>query len=125
MDRHYSKDQILWYYLNEIPYGPTTYGIEAASQSYFNKPAKELTLAESALLAAIPRNPIYYDPGGSHIQDLLKRKDLVLKKMLEQKKISDTDYKKNVKFLNKYLSHGNLIEWLRTVDMQSFPTPIA
>ena len=96
LDRHYSKDQILWYYLNEIPYGPTTYGIEAASQSYFNKPAKELTLAESALLASIPRNPIYYDPGGSHIQDLLKRKDLVLKKMLEQGKVGDADYKKAV-----------------------------
>ncbi|TSC59930.1 MAG: 1A family penicillin-binding protein [Parcubacteria group bacterium LiPW_15] len=93
LDRHYSKDQILWYYLNEIPYGPTTYGIEAASQSYFNKPAKELTLAESAILAAIPRNPIYYDPGGSHIQDLLRRKDLVLKKMFDLKKISEADYK--------------------------------
>lgn len=96
LDRHYSKDQILWYYLNEIPYGPTTYGIEAASQSYFNKPAKDLTLAESALLAAIPRNPIYYDPGGSHIQDLLKRKDLVLKKMLDQGKINEADHKKAV-----------------------------
>lgn len=96
LDRHYSKDQILWFYLNEIPYGPNVYGIEAASQTYFNKPAKDLTLAESALLAAIPRNPVYYSPGGSHIQDLLKRKDLVLKKMLDLKKINEVDYKKAV-----------------------------
>lgn len=108
LDRHYSKDQVLWLYLNEIPYGPSVYGVEAASQTYFNKPAKDLTLAESALLAAIPRNPVYYNPGGSHVSDLLRRKDLVLKKMLDLKKISGDDYKKAVaqKIVFEPIAHG-------------------
>lgn len=108
LNRHYDKNQILWLYLNEIPYGPSIYGIEAASQTYFNKPAKDMSLAESALLAAIPRNPVYYSPGGSHVQDLLKRKDVVLKKMLDLKKINDADYKKAVsqKIQFQPIAHG-------------------
>ncbi|MDO8504608.1 MAG: transglycosylase domain-containing protein, partial [Candidatus Liptonbacteria bacterium] len=94
LGKHYSKDEILWFYLNEIPYGPSTYGVETASQSYFNKPTKDLSLAESALLASIPRNPVYYAPDGNHLLELLRRKDVVLKKMLDLGKISGVEYKK-------------------------------
>lgn len=62
LTRRYSKDQILEMYLNEIGYGNRAYGIEAAAQTYFGKSAKDLTLAEAALLAGLPRAPAYYDP---------------------------------------------------------------
>ncbi|MFC1617970.1 penicillin-binding protein [Patescibacteria group bacterium] len=57
-----SKDEILELYLNAIPYGSTAYGVEAASQTFFSKPASELTLAESAMIAGLPQAPTYYSP---------------------------------------------------------------
>ena len=66
LEQTYSKDQILEVYLNNIPYGGTLYGIEAAAESYFGIPAKDLTLAESAYLASMIRAPSYYSPYGSH-----------------------------------------------------------
>ncbi|TSC93173.1 MAG: 1A family penicillin-binding protein [Candidatus Berkelbacteria bacterium Licking1014_7] len=81
LEMMYSKDKILEMYLNEIPYGSTAYGIEAASRKYFGKPAKNLTLEESATLAALPQAPTFYSPYGANKDKLLKRKDLVLEKM--------------------------------------------
>ena len=60
--RRYSKETILQIYLNEIYYGNLAYGVEAAAQTYFGKPARELTLPEAALLAGLPQAPAYYDP---------------------------------------------------------------
>ncbi len=60
--RRYPKDKILEIYLNQIYYGNLAYGIEAASQTYFNKPSSELTLAQAALLAGLPQSPAIYDP---------------------------------------------------------------
>ena len=94
LNRHYSKDKILTLYLNEIPYGPTIYGVESASQAYFNKHAKDLTLAESTILAALPKAPSYYYPWGAHRKELIERSRLVLKKLLELKKISKEEYQK-------------------------------
>lgn len=62
LTEQYSKEQILEWYLNSIPYGGIYVGIEAAAQGYFDKSASELTLAESALLAGIPQQPATYDP---------------------------------------------------------------
>lgn len=62
ISRRYSKNQILEMYLNQIPYGNFSNGIEAAAQSYFGKPAKDLNLAESALLAGLPQAPSAYNP---------------------------------------------------------------
>ncbi|HOB86494.1 MAG TPA: PBP1A family penicillin-binding protein [Bacillota bacterium] len=62
LERSYTKEKILEMYLNTIYYGNSAYGIEAAAQTYFDKSAAELNLAESALLAGIPRNPSYYSP---------------------------------------------------------------
>src|SRR5438105_2031890 len=62
LTRRYSKDQILEMYMNEIGYGNRAYGVEAASQTYFNKSAKDLTLAEASLLAGLPQAPSYNDP---------------------------------------------------------------
>ncbi|MBM4422600.1 MAG: hypothetical protein FJ030_04305 [Chloroflexi bacterium] len=61
INRRYSKDQILELYLNEIYYGNLAYGIEAAAKTYFNKDAKDLTLAEAAFLAGLPQSPAVYD----------------------------------------------------------------
>src|SRR3989338_8665407 len=66
IERKYSKDEILQMYFNEIPYGSTAYGIEAAATYYFAKSSKDLTLAEAAVLAALPQAPSYYSPLGSH-----------------------------------------------------------
>ncbi len=60
--RRYPKDKILEIYLNEIYYGNLAYGIEAAAETYFDKRAADLTLAEAALLAGLPQAPAYYDP---------------------------------------------------------------
>ncbi len=83
LEKRYSKDEILTFYLNQIPYGSNTYGIEAAASTFFNKKAKDLTLNESALLAALPNAPSYYSPWGSHVKELLARKDFILDKMHE------------------------------------------
>jgi len=62
IENKYSKDEILQMYLNEAPYGSTAWGIEAASWLYFNKTAKVLSLAESALIAGLPQSPTAYSP---------------------------------------------------------------
>jgi membrane peptidoglycan carboxypeptidase len=62
LTKHYSKDQILQWYLNEISYGGLYHGIEAAAEGYFGVPASQLTLAQAALLAGIPQSPALYDP---------------------------------------------------------------
>ncbi|MDE1970758.1 MAG: transglycosylase domain-containing protein [Patescibacteria group bacterium] len=92
LERRYSKDEILNLYLNDIPYGGNAYGIEAASQSYFNKSAKDLTLAEAAILASLPQAPSYYSPYGIHKQELLNRAHYGLKIMKDLGWITDTEY---------------------------------
>jgi len=62
VSQSYSKDEILQRYLNEIWYGNLAYGVEAASETYFNKPVQQLSLAESALIAGLPQGPSLYDP---------------------------------------------------------------
>jgi len=81
LERRYSKDEILQIYFNEIGYGSTYYGIETASQNYFHKHISEITLAEAATLAALPRATTTY----LNNPDLLKaRRDWILGEMLEQ-----------------------------------------
>lgn len=80
----YSKDDILKLYLNEIPYGQNAYGIEAASQTYFGIHAHDLSLAQSAYLAAMPQAPTFYSPNGPNRKNLDARKDLILDLMYEQ-----------------------------------------
>lgn len=81
LEESYSKDQILETYLNNIPYGGTLYGIEAASEAYFGIPAKDLSRAESAYLAAMIQAPSYYSPYGAHRAELDARKNIVLDRM--------------------------------------------
>ncbi|MBP7775318.1 MAG: penicillin-binding protein, partial [Candidatus Saccharimonas sp.] len=89
VERMYNKDQILTLYLNESPYGGRRNGVESAAQTYFHKSAKDLTLAESALLAAIPNNPSVYNPYDvtGHVA-LIERQHKVLDSMADMKYIS-------------------------------------
>jgi 1A family penicillin-binding protein len=92
LEQVYSKDQILEYYLNETPYGGPYYGVEAASEAFFGKSAKDVDLAESAYLAALPQAPTYYSPYGQNRAALDNRKDLVLERMKELGYITEGDY---------------------------------
>lgn len=94
LEKILDKEEILALYLNEAPYGGNIYGIEEASKAFFGKEPSELTLAESAYLAAIPNAPTYYSPYGKNKAELDKRKNLVLKRMLDLKFITNADYDK-------------------------------
>jgi 1A family penicillin-binding protein len=83
LEQKYSKDQILELYLNETPYGGPYYGVEAASEAFFGKSAKDVDLAEAAYLAALPQAPTYYSPYGNNRAALDSRKNTVLNRMLE------------------------------------------
>ncbi len=89
LEARFSKDEILKMYLNEIPYGRNAYGVEAASQTYFNKHASELSLAESAYLAALPQAPSYYNPSGPNFDALQARQQYILEQMKELKYINE------------------------------------
>jgi len=82
LERQYSKNEILELYLNRIPFAHGAYGIEAAANTYFNKSTGELTIAEAALLAGVPRAPNYYSPY-KNLDRSLQRQSLVLNKMYE------------------------------------------
>jgi 1A family penicillin-binding protein len=86
----FSKDEILEMYLNEVSYGGTAYGIQEASKMYFNKNVEDLTMAESALLAGLPRSPSLYSPFGSKPQSAITRQKQVLHLMESNGFISET-----------------------------------
>lgn len=85
----YSKNQILEMYFNQVPYGGTAYGIEEASESYFGKHAKDLNLAESALLAGLPVSPTTLSPYGVNPYLSKLRQHQILEKMRDDKLISE------------------------------------
>lgn len=87
----YPKDQILEMYLNQIPYGSTAYGVEAASELYFGKQAKDLDLAEASLLAGLTASPTKYSPFGAHPELAKERQADVLRLMVENKYISQAE----------------------------------
>lgn len=93
LEQHYSKDQILEMYLNKIFYGYQSYGIEAAAHTYFNKPAKTLTIAESATLAAIPQSPTRYSPYNNK-ETLMNRQKVILNRMHNLGLLNDAEFTK-------------------------------
>lgn len=120
LERIMNKEQILELYLNEAPYGGSIYGIEEASLSYFNKHNSELTLAESAYLAALPQAPSYFSPYGSHKEALDSRKEVVLRKMREIGQISESEYQtanaEVVKFqpiTDRVIKAPHFVMWIR------------
>lgn len=93
----FSKDQILEMYLNEVSYGGTAYGIQEASESYFGKSVKDLSLAESAFLAGLPKSPTFYSPFGQNPNLAFDRQKEVLKLMHINKYISQDQEESAVK----------------------------
>src|SRR3990170_683854 len=93
-ERIYTKDQILEMYLNQVPYGGTAWGVEAASQTYFGKPVKDVGLAESALLAGLPAAPTLYSPFGAHPELAKVRQEGVLQRMVEDKYLTTEEAQK-------------------------------
>ena len=83
MEKHYSKDQILEAYLNQIPFGHGWYGVESAARHYFGKSASRLSLAEAAALAAMPKGPALYDPL-KYPDRVRQRRNIVLSLMADQ-----------------------------------------
>ena len=102
VDSKYSKDEILEMYLNNIPYGGTAVGIEAASDLYFNKHAKQLTLAQSAFLAGLPQLPSYYSPYINKEKAYIGRSAQVLKRMREDGKISKKQEEESLLQIKKF-----------------------
>ncbi len=91
LEQKFSKDEILQLYLNEIPYGSTAYGVQAASQNYFGKDVRDINIAEAAILASLPQAPSTYSPYGSNKQLLINRQKYVIDLMVEQNYISKED----------------------------------
>lgn len=94
LERKYSKNQILEWYLNQVSFGPNIYGIGEVNSTYFNKPLEEITIAESAILASLIKAPSYYYPYGQNQENLLNRKNYVLDRMAQEHYISEDDAQK-------------------------------
>jgi penicillin-binding protein 1A len=90
IDRHFTKDEILYLYLNQIYLGHGAYGVEAAAQNYFRKSASELDIGESAMLGGMPRAPSWYSPH-LHPQRARQRQIYVLNRMVSEGFISNSD----------------------------------
>lgn len=101
LERKYTKDEILTMYLNHIYFGHGSYGLQAASQFYFGKDCQNLSIAEAATLAAIPKSPNYYNPYGNK-EEAKKRRMLVIDQMVKYNLITQAEADKakaeNVKF---------------------------
>src|SRR3989344_834644 len=93
VEKRFTKDEIFWMYLNQIPYGSNAYGIEAATKTFFAKTASELTVNESAILASLIKAPSYYSPYGNNTDKLVERKNALLDKMLALNMITVEEHK--------------------------------
>ncbi|MFZ1626555.1 MAG: transglycosylase domain-containing protein [Candidatus Moraniibacteriota bacterium] len=111
LETKYSKDEILEMYLNEIPYGSNAYGIEAAAQTFFGKPARDLRLDEAALLSALPQATTYYSPYGSHTEALSGRQTYALQQMARLGYITDEQAEEaiNADTLGKIVAQKDII----------------
>jgi len=96
IEKHYTKDEILGLYLNQTYFGTRAYGIEAAARTYFGKSTAELTVAEAALLAALPKAPSLYSPF-KNPEKAIERRERVLRAMLNHKFITKVQYEEAVK----------------------------
>lgn len=128
-EKVYSKDEILEMYFNQIPYGGTAWGVQAASETYFNKSVKDLTLAESAFLAGLTAAPTTYSPYGKN-SDLWKhRQTEVLNNMLELSYISakqrEEALKETLHFRKQYapLHAPHFVEYVKELLIAKYGLP--
>jgi penicillin-binding protein 1A len=95
LEKNYSKKEILQFYINQIYFGSGAHGVQSAAEIYFNKNVKDLTLAECATLAAIPKSPNYYNPF-KNAKAALSRRNLVLSKMQQLGYITEEQEKEAI-----------------------------
>lgn len=126
-----TKDDILEIYLNEAPYGGTIYGIQEASKRFFGVPASELTVAQSAYLAAIPNLPTFYSPYGPNKDKLDQRQKTILVEMKRYGFISDAEYREAqseiVEFLPEedgYAKSLHFVQYVRAQLEETYGTDI-
>ena len=119
LEKTYSKDRILELYLNQIPLGSGAYGVETAAQRYFGKSARDLTIPEAAMLAALPKGPGLYNPR-RHPARAVQRRNLVIELMREQGYISDPQAEEAEAYpltLSARQDYGDVapyfVEWIR------------
>ena len=120
----YKKDQILEFYLNQVPYGGTAYGLESAARTYFDKSATDLNLAEAALLAGLPQAPSFYSPL-SRPELAKQRQEYVLKQMLDAKFITSDELQKAKDQSLKYappptISAPHFSLWVKDLLVQKY-----
>lgn len=113
LEKKYSKEQILEYYVNNNYFGYGCYGIETASDYFFQKPTKELTLSQISLLIGIPNNPTIYDPV-KNLDNALSRRNLILNKMFDLNYITQSELdealNETITFNLKKVSYDNTIK---------------
>jgi penicillin-binding protein 1A len=107
LSRRWSKDRILDEYVNQVYYGNHAYGIEAAAQTYFSKPARELWLGQAAMLAGLPQAPSSYDPL-HRPSSAIARRDEVLRAMLNYGYITRAQYREAIAVRDLRLKPGKL-----------------
>lgn len=116
LEMHYSKTDIFEQYLNQIYFGHSAYGVETAAQMFFGKKASELSLAESALLAGIPKGPAYYSPW-LNLENALERQTLILNLMFEQGLITRPEFEQA---LNEEVHLLEQDQQVQTADMAPY-----
>lgn len=116
IERNAGKDEILDYYLNTVPYGANAYGVESASEIFFGKSAKSLSLDEAAFLAALPKAPTYYSPYGSHKKELIIRQKAIIKRAADLKLISRQD----AESAEKEDTLGKVLDFKSKIDAPHF-----
>lgn len=110
LEQAFDKKKILELYLNKIAYGNNAFGIEKAAQIYFGKTAKELDVAESAILASIPKGPSYYNPYGPHRYSLLSKQftpeDLIFRRITGEKDLQEKEFQRGLLGKNVEIAPG-------------------
>lgn len=106
IEKNLTKQEILYLYLNHIYLADGTYGVEAASWNYFDKPADEINIAEAALLAGIPKLPEYYSPR-KNLERSMKRQKIILRLMKENELITEDEYEKALSYKIRISPNNN------------------
>ena len=96
VEQRYDKDEIITFYLNEIPFGGQIYGIQSASQTFFGVDTEDLEPYQAAMLAAMIQRPTYYSPYGSNFDALKARQELVLRLMRDEGYLTDEQYEEEI-----------------------------
>ncbi len=96
LENRHSKEDILEWYLNQIPLGSNSYGVGSASEIYFNKHISEVSIAESAILASLIKSPSFFSPYGPNRDELFYRKEYILGRMKNLNYISEEDFEKSI-----------------------------